>query len=246
MKYPADKSSTIKTYSPSPVRLAGWGLAQSLVVLAGGINLQIMTGALDAAPFLQWRQVISMLILTPLSLVLAFFILNELEHLACRSFMVFGLLLFSSFWIAVSMGIHEPINRLWFAMHLSDTHGPASITVYFLDEILSHWVFFAGYAGVCVAWAWGQARNPVSEPISPLMWMAFILVSFFGAAGIIASLWGESISGIASDLSVIAAVILSCEALRRYGGTRRTQPVTLSVQLSNLIAFAVLLISGLL
>jgi len=241
-----NQSSNNLISSPLPARLVGWGLAQGAVVLAAGLNLRIMTGFLTAAPFLQWRQVISMLVITPLSLVFAFFMVNELERSPRRSFAVFGLFLFSSFLIAVAMGMHEPVNILRAKMRISGDSGLAGATMYFLDEVLSHWSFFAGYAGVCAAWAWSQARNPVSEPISLWKWMAFAVASLAGAAGITASLWGTPVNGIACDLSVIAAVILCCEALRLRGGMRRRQPVTLSVQLSNLVAFAALLMRGLL
>lgn len=231
--------------SPSPARLACWGLAQGAVVLAAGLNLRIMTCALDMAPFLRWREVISMLVITPLSLVFAFFMMDELERSPRRPFANFGLFLFSAFLIAVAMGIHEPVNILQYKMRLDGDSGPAGATMYFLDEVLSHWAFFAGYAGVCVAWAWSQSRNPVSMPISLWMWVVFSTASLAGGAGITASLWGQPLSRIVCDLIVIAVVILCCEVLRWRGGARWRQPVTWSVQLSNIIAFVALLIRGL-
>jgi len=233
------------TSAPLPARLAGWGLAQGVVVLAGGLNLWIMSFALDAAPFLQWRQVISMLIITPLSLIFAFFMMDELDRSPRRSLANYGLFLFASLLIAVAMGIHEPVNMLQWKMKLSGDSGPAGATMYFLDEVLSHWVFFAGYAGVCVSWAWNQSRNPLSKSLSPQFCAVFVVATIAGAAGITASLWGTPLSHIIRELVVMAVVIICCEALRWKGGARWRQPVTWSVQLSNLIAFATLLIYGL-
>lgn len=245
MKSPEDQLSAVMTSAPLPARLAGWGLAQAAVIMTAGLNLRIMTRALDIAPFLQWRQIISMLVVTPLSLVLAFFMINELERSSRRSFAVFGLFLFSSFLIAVAMGIHEPVNMLQWKMQLSGDSGPAGATMYFLDEVLSHWAFFAGYAGVCVSWAWSQSRHPLSKPLSPRFLAVFIVASLVSAAGITASLLGAPLSQIVCDLVVIAVVIVCCEALCRRGGARGRQPVTWSVQLSNLIAFIALLMRGL-
>jgi len=245
MKYAEDQSSAVMPPAPLPARLAGWGLAQGLVVLAAGLNLRIMSFALAAAPFLQWRQVVSMLIITPLSLVFAFFMMDELDRSPCRSLANYGLFLFASFLIAVAMGIHEPVNMLQAKMKLSGASGPAGATMYFLDEVLSHWVFFAGYAGVCVSWAWNQSRNPLAQLLSPQFCAVFVVATIAGAAGITASLWTTPLSHVIRELVVMAVVIVSCEALCRKGGARWRQPVTWSVQLSNLIAFVALLMHGL-
>lgn len=221
-------------------------MAQGAVVLAAGLNLRFMTGIIGPAPMMQWHHMLSMLVFTPLSLTMAFFMLHELARARRGSWPVFALFMLSSFWIAVAMGAHEPVNQLQIKMRLLGDLSPAGKTMTFLDEVLSHWAFFTGYIGLCLSWAWAQARNPVPDPVKPWMWAVFVLASATGAAGIIASLWGDPLNGIIRDLGIIAAVILACEILRWRGGTRRSQPVTVSIQLGNMLAFAVLLLHGLL
>ena len=178
-------------------------------------------------------------------LVLAFLILYELERGRGDSKMVFALFLFSSAWVAVAMGVHEPVNQLQIKLRLWGDSSPAGRTMTFLDETLSHWVFFAGYAGLCLAWAWGQARNPFARPLKGWMWAAFYLAGVFGAAGMTAALWNDTWPGIIRELAVITAVVVGCELFRRRGGPRRRQPLTACVQLANLLALAVLLARGL-
>ena len=214
-------------------------------VLTPPVKAQSTAVPVGAAPLMMWHHMISMLLVTPLALALAFLILHELERGRADARRVLALFLFSSAWVAVAMGVHEPINQLQIKLGLLGDLSPAGQTMTFLDEIISHWVLFAGYAGLCLAWAWGQARNTLTRPLKGWIWAAFYLAGVCGAAGMVAALWKDPWPGIIRELAVLAAVVMGCELFRRHGGPRRRQPLTVCLQLSNALAFAVLLVKGL-
>jgi|GEM_PF-2029187 len=245
METSGDEAASCNGPGPDPARLVRLGMAQGAVVLAAGLNLRFVAVPVGAAPLMMWHHMISMLLITPLALALAFLILHELERGRADARRVLALFLFSSAWVAVAMGVHEPINQLQIKLGLLGDLSPAGQTMTFLDEIISHWVLFAGYAGLCLAWAWGQARNPLDRPLKGWIWAAFYLAGVCGAAGMVAALWKDSWPGIIRELAVLAAVIVGCELFRRHGGPRRRQPLTVCLQLSNALAFAVLLVKGL-
>jgi hypothetical protein len=239
-------TSSIAPYAPSPARLAGWVLMQGMVILMAGLNIHLglMDTPLAAAPFLAWQQVIAMLLITPLSLIVAFFTMEELAGSARKNPALYCLFIFSALLIAIGMGMHEPINILRWKMKMIGEQSSAGMTMYFLDEVFSHWVFFASYAGLCLSFAWGQSRNPVFNPILPWMWVVFGGGCVIGASGIIASLYGTPLNKIAYDLAIMAGIILGCELLLRLGGKRTRQPITTCIQAGNLIAFVVLVLQG--
>lgn len=209
---------------------------QAVVTLLAGLNLvvPITAAATGWGPFVRWREIFALLFITPASGGLMVVAMWVLERGRTDAGAPFFCLAFAICLVAVSMGVHEPINQL----HRAGT-GRLGQSLFFWDEVFSHAVFFTGYAGVSMALIWSQVRNPLVQPMGPAATLVFLACGVISGAGIFFSL--VRAPEIRVDLAVIAAVIVLAEVLRR-GRAFRVVPLSIALEASYVLALAGLLL----
>lgn len=212
--------------------------AQAVVTLLAGLNLVVpaMATRVGAGDFVRWREMFSLLFVTPVSaglMVAAVWVMERGRRDSWWPMLAIGIAVGL---VAVSMGVHEPINAM-------GKTGVARMgqSVHFWDEIFSHAVFFIGYAGVSLALLWAQARNALDAPMGRAPLLSFLGCGIVTGAGIFFSL--VVAPDIRVDLWVIAAVIALAETMRR-GRPFRQLPLAVALEMGYALALAGLLLRG--
>lgn len=212
-------------------------LAQAVVVLLAGLNLYLpwshapLTGTLNV----RWTEIISLSIITPVGIVLLFLIHCILEKGRVDATGPLLLLVLGTCWLAVSMGIHEPINAL--GQQVRRVEGLPSRLLWFWDDVFSHGVFFAGYVTTSLAVFWCQHRNPLKDPMRWTRVVLFLACGVLGGVGIVYALTPSSRMGV--DLLVILGVLVVAEVMRK-GCSFRKRPLNIVIETGYLLALIVL------
>lgn len=212
--------------------------AQAVVTLLAGLNLVVpaMAARVGAGDFVRWREMFSLLFVTPVSaglMVAAAWVLERGRRDSWGPMLAIGIAVGL---VAVSMGVHEPINAM-------GKTGVARMgqSVHFWDEVFSHAVFFIGYAGVSLALLWAQARNPLDGPMGRVPFGSFLCCGIVTGAGIFFSL--VVAPDIWVDLWVIGAVIAMAEVMRR-GTPFCRLPLAVAMETGYALALVGLLFRG--
>lgn len=212
--------------------------AQAAVTLLAGLNLVVpaMAGRVGAWEFVRWREMCSLLLVTPAAaglMVAAVWVLERGRRDSWGPMLAIGI---GVGLVAVSMGVHEPINAMGKA-------GGARLgrTLFFWDELFSHAVFFSGFAGVSLALLWAQSRNPLEEAMGGATSVAFFGCGVVTGAGIFFSL--VRAPNIRADLWVMAGVLALAEVMR-WGRAFRRLPIALTLETAYALALAGLLLRG--
>ncbi len=114
--------------------------AQAGVVLLAGLNIAWAgtRASLPMGEFVRWRELLSLGIFTPLSMVLQFLVVWTLERGRRDATGPLTLFVLAVCWLSVSMGVHEPIIALIRA------GGPRlADSLWFWKEVFSHASCFA-------------------------------------------------------------------------------------------------------
>lgn len=213
----------------------------SLVTLLAGLNLTAEITARQVADFgfVRWRELVSLLCVTPVSIVLLFRVVWTLEqgrHDAAwpltASVAAVGLL-------GISMGIHEPINAIRDHPGLPLLPAQVSESLWFWDDVFSHAVFFAGYVGTSLTLIWSQVRNPLRSPMDRSTTVVFLLCAVVGGIGIFYSL----VDGgrIRIDLTVMTAALAAAELIRKRRPLA-VLPVALTIEGAYVLALVLLVV----
>ena len=212
-------------------------LLQALVILLAGLNLYLTWSNCPLADSLQvrWREVISLLVVTPAGIVLLFAMHRTLEYGRKDAAIPLLVLVLGSCWLAISMGIHEPINA--FRQQMGHIETPSSRLLWFWDDVFSHMVFFAGYAASTIAILWSQKRNPLKHPMPLPTFVLFMIYGVISGIGITYSLAPGAAATV--DLVVIAGVLVAAEIMRK-GHPFRQHPVNIVVEASYLLPLIML------
>lgn len=212
--------------------------AQAVVTLLAGLNLVVpaMAGRVGVGEFVRWREMFSLLFVTPVSaglMVSAVWLLERGRRDSWGPMLAIGIAVGL---VAVSMGVHEPINVMGRAVGERWAQ-----SAFFWDEVFSHAVFFAGYAGVSVALLWSQARNPLGGAMGRAPMIAFLGCGVVTGAGIYFSL--VKAPQIRVDLWVIAGVLVMAEVMR-WGTPFRRLPLAVALETGYALALAGLMLRG--
>ncbi len=95
-----------------------------------------------------------------------------------------------AFWVslfAVSMGVHDVTNTLW-AAGRNGLPDSVAETIAFLDDSLSHWVFFAGFAGATLSLVEAQLGSPLELRITWLQLLWVLVNALFLAGAVFANM----------------------------------------------------------
>jgi len=234
-----DANENVKPAGDKSRTLILWIAVQAFITLLAGINLisPWTRTPLPFGEFVRWREMFSMLLITPGSVAVVSLVMWTLERGRKDAGGPLALLVMGGCLLGVSMGCHEPMNVL------NGAGGPRlAPSLHFWDEIFSHAVFFAAYAAISVALIWSQVRNPLPLPMSKGVALAFILCGIIGGVGIYCT---ELPAGdITVDLVVIAAVIAVAECLRK-GRSFSLLPVNVSMEGAYVLALVALILKRL-
>jgi hypothetical protein len=211
---------------------------QAVVTLLAGLNLVIpaMATRVGVGEFVRWREMFSLLFVTPASAGLMVMAIWLLERGRGDSWGPLLAITVSICMVAVSMGVHEPINVVG-----RGAGDRLRETVFFWDEVFSHAAFFAGFAGVSLSLIWGQARNPLGAAMGRGVFLAFLGCGLVAGVGIFFSL--VRAPDIRIDLVIIAVVIGLAEWLRR-GRSFGHLPLAVALETGYALALAGLLLRG--
>ncbi len=213
-------------------------MTMSLVTLLAGLNLTVELTAqhLPNLRFVRFRELFSLLFITPASIALLFRVIWALERGRPDAKWLMTLFVASGAFLAVSMGVHEPINALRAAVGESELAAAAE-SLWFWDDFFSHVVFFTGYVGISLILIWSQVRNPLAKPINFFTGAIFGICALVGGLGIFYSL----VHGgrIRVDLAVIAGVLIAAELLRRRKSFA-ILPIALTIEGAYLLALVLL------
>lgn len=211
-----------------------------VVVVIAGLNLYLpfSSAYLTSELHIRWREMISLLFVTPVAIILCFFIFFTLECNRQNFFMPLLLLLLGCSWLAISMGVHEPINA--FRSQISGTIGLYGRVLWFWDEIFSHTIFFAGYAAVSFALLWSQARNPLLNEMSKKQQITFLGYGIIAGLGITWSLLPGASYKV--DSWVIVGVLIIARLIRGKN-TLKKCPINMTMETAYLLALILLLIN---
>ncbi|MFA5189511.1 MAG: hypothetical protein WC740_02235 [Verrucomicrobiia bacterium] len=183
--------------------------AQAGVVLLAGLNIAWVgtRASLPMGEFVRWRELLSLGIFTPLSMVLQFLVVWTLERGRRDAAGPLTLFVLAVCWLSVSMGVHEPI------IALTRAGGPRlANSLWFWKEVFSHAMFFAAYTALSLALVWSQVRNPLARPMSGATVALFVACGVVTGAGIYYSLFLAK--DIHVDRWVMVATIIAIMALR--------------------------------
>lgn len=213
---------------------------QAIIVLLAGLNVYLSCTSITITPTLgvRWREFISLLVVTPISVVLFFIIHNILEQHKCGSIKPLLLLILGSCWLSLSMGIHEPINA--FRIQYSCDSTALAKILWFWDDIFSHALFFTGYVTISLALLWSQKRNPLTIAVSRVQTILFVVFGMIGGVGIAYSLAPGKMT---VDVAVIAVVLIGSEVLRK-GRSFRKMPLNIVMEVGYLIPLMVFVIKS--
>ena len=149
---------------------------------------------------LRIREALSMFVFAPAVTALAWFMVRALArgrpHCGVEALMVLAVC-----FIACGMGIHDPANLL--GSHAS-RETPVGDALHFLDDGLSHWVFWCGF--VLGSWVFGiqQLLSPLREKMGRVWRCGFGAVTAALLWVMLTNLWDEY-PKTRADLCVIAA-----------------------------------------
>jgi len=204
-------------------RLVFTTLAQAFVVLLAGLNLElnIMKNGPGSIEFVRWREIFSLLVVLPATVVITFNIMWILEQGRKDARWPITMFMVSVCLLGISMGVHEPINAMSrLSWRLASAMG-------FWDELFSHAVFYLSYIGGSMALLWSQARNPLPEV------MGLRNTAVFAGIGIFLTLLSGG--SILVDL-VIMVVMLTFAEFVRKGKAFRYLPIALTMEGAYLLA----------
>lgn len=127
---------------------------------------------------IRWREALSMFVFAPAISVLFWLIVRCVGHGRMHP-VVQVLCLLSIYLVACGMGMHDPTNRMTSAYRASQMQPAVWQTIGYLDDGLSHWVFFGGF--ILGTWALGvqQALVPFQEKPRRLFVAALLVMSLF-------------------------------------------------------------------
>ncbi|MCX6909932.1 MAG: hypothetical protein NTY01_18080 [Verrucomicrobia bacterium] len=184
--------------------------AQAGVVLLAGLNIAWSgtRAALPMGEFVRWREMLSLGIFTPLSVVLQFLMVWTLERGRRDATGPLTLFALAACWLGVSMGVHEPI------IAFNRAGGPRlADSLWFWKEVFSHATFFAAYTALSLALVWSQGRNPLPRPMGGATAALFAVCGVVLAAGIYFSLLPAK--DIRVDRWVMVVTLIAIMVLRR-------------------------------
>jgi len=210
--------------------------AQAGVVLLAGLNIAWSgtRAALPMGEFVRWREMLSLSVFTPLSVVLQFLAVWTLERGRRDATGPLTLFALAACWLGVSMGVHEPI------LPFIRAAGPRlADSLWFWKEIFSHAMFFAAYTALSLALVWSQVRNPLPRPMSGTMAALFAVCGVVTGAGIYFSLLPAK--DIRVDRWVMVVTLIAIMALRRR---RPLALLPLNVVLEPAYVFALLALAA--
>jgi len=204
-------------------------LAQAVVVLLAGLNLvlKFMKICVWSVEFVRWREIFSLLVILPATIVITFNIMWILERGRKDARWPITLFMVSVCLLGISMGVHEPINVM---SHADLTVVPA---MKFWDEFFSHAVFYMAYVGGSMSLLWSQARNPLSEAMTSRNIAVFAGIAVIAGVGIFLTLVPGG--SILIDL-IIMVVMLTLAELIRKGKPFRYLPIALAMEGAYLLA----------
>lgn len=214
-------------------------LLQALVILLAGLNLYLSWSDVMLAHSLQvrWREMISILVVTPAGIVLLFSIHRILENKRDDVAIPFLVLVLGTCWLAISMGMHEPINV--FRQQVGHIDPLQARVLWFWDDVFSHIIFFAGYVASSIAILWSQKRNPLRHPMRLLTVALFLICGVVGGMGITYSLIPGATVTI--DLIMILGVFVTAEIMRK-GRSFRILPLNIVIEMSCVIPLILLVL----
>ena len=224
--------------------LLGIAGALALTALAAGLNiyLDVTNAVVSETLAVRWREMVSLLVLTPISVVLLFVCQWVIERGRQDTLGPVCLLLLAIAWLGISMGVHEPFNALFapraLRPDLLNSGQNLLHVVHFWDDQFSHAVFFASFIAIALALLWSQQRNVLTVPMKPIVALLFLLCSIPASVGMFYSLVGTHNT---IDRFVIATALIAGELLRR-GGSFRKRPINILVEGCYALGLALLLL----
>ena len=189
-------------------RLAARTVALGLVMLAAGWCRLWPPPALlqPCLDILRWREALAMLVFIPamvLTLWLLFATLADGHLDAWAAVFVLGACALGS-----GIGTHETSQVLQATCsHLNTT---CRQNLEFLDNRLSHWVFWSGFVLCSLALVGAQLRHPLQAPMPAAARLGFALLGLPPAVVMVTNLIWEDTRG---DVAVIATALLATLAL---------------------------------
>lgn len=204
-------------------------LAQAVVVFLAGLNLELncMKACVGSIEFVRWREMFSLLVILPATIVITFNIMWILEQGRQDARWPITLFMVSVCLLGISMGVHEPINAMPHAdLRLAPAMG-------FWDELFSHAVFYMAYIGGSISLLWSQARNPLSEAMDSKNTAVFAGIAVLAGAGIFLTLLSGG--SILVDLVIMVAMLTFAEFVRK-GKPFRYLPIAVAMEGAYLLA----------
>jgi len=161
---------------------------------------------------LRGREALSMLVFTPILVVLMW----KLQRLAANNTTGLSSTLFvlGACILGVGMGMHDTCDLL--GRTYRQAAPPAMLrSLDFFDNHLGHWVFFAGFILITLAFGLAQTRHPLSKPLSKPKMLGFFAFSLVFAAVMVYNLMFERT---ARDVFVIALALGITVAIHATAG----------------------------
>ncbi|HCE46473.1 MAG TPA: hypothetical protein DET40_23255 [Lentisphaeria bacterium] len=140
-----------------------------------------------------------------------------------KSVMLEGSVIIGIFLLGIGFGMHEPANVLNGG---AITPKALKESLNFFDNLLGHWIFFAGFMLLTVSLSIAETRDPQERPV-PKWVLAFTIISGLAvAAAIYGNMFNEK-TGV--DIAVLAACLLAMSIFHMINGKASLSriPITL-------------------
>lgn len=138
------------------------------------------------------------------------------------------------FLLGMGFGMHEPANVLNGGAH---TPTALKVSLNFFDNLLGHWIFFAGFMLVTVSLSVAETRDPQESPV-PKWALSFAVISGFAVA---IAIYGNMVNEkTLVDLAVLAACLLAMFIFHMLNGKAQLSRIPITLLLYIAFGFGIL------
>lgn len=151
-----------------------------------------------------------------------------------RNVMLEGAVILGIFLLGMGFGMHEPANVL-----NGGAHTPKALreSLNFFDNLLGHWIFFAGFTLVTVSLSIAETRDPQETPVP--VWARFYAV--ISGLAVAIAIYGNMVNEKTSvDLAVLAVCILLMFIFHMLNGKAPFSRIPITLLLYIAFGFGIL------
>ncbi|OGV51331.1 MAG: hypothetical protein A2017_20150 [Lentisphaerae bacterium GWF2_44_16] len=220
-------------------RILTFSYVLCFVIVLAGVNRLWKTVPLKQPVWdiLRLCDVNVMFIFAPLSLLMVWLIFREYKG---DSFTGGTLLFLAGVYLGgAGFGMHEPAN-IAVSVYSKALPGAVKASLFFFDDKLGHWIFFASFSAITIAVIWAENRNPLNNALKFKYLLSFLVMGLICAAVIYFNMVREKTTLDIAVLIFIAFLSIFIQFI--YGRRIAALPLTLAVYTAYLLGSAATLL----